>query len=413
LTISQYGISIGTPTLDYDALLRRVKEVVQHVQEHALARSNLERAGVMIEEQVGTAHFLDAHTVASERGSRLEADSVVLCTGGKGRHLPIPGFELTATHSDAWALKTIPDSMLIIGAGATGAQLASVFNALGAKVQLLERGPRILPTEDEDVSRVVGEAFRAAGIAVREGFDRIDRIEKQDGICRLVFSKDGQTEVAEAELVVAAMGWEADTLGLNLSAAGVTTNPRGYIAVDEYLRTSVPHIFAAGHVTGRLMLVPTALHDGYLAATNAVRGPTMTLPSQKNPIGSFTDPEYAQIGLTEAQARAHSDVLTVKASYGATPRPIIDGRVVGFVKLIVNRQTHTIVGCHIVGERAVEIAQVAAVAMAADMKVEDFSRIHVSFPTYTNVLGRAALMAARRLDAAGIWDAPELEDLEV
>jgi pyruvate/2-oxoglutarate dehydrogenase complex dihydrolipoamide dehydrogenase (E3) component len=193
----------------------------------------------------------------------------------------------------------------------------------------------------------------------------------------------------------------------------VTTNTRGYIAVDEYLRTSAPHIFAAGDVTGRLMLVPPALHDGYLAATNAVRGPTLTLPTQTNPIGSFTDPEYAQVGLTESQARASLDVLTVKAAYSDTPRPIIDGRTVGFVKLIVDRQTHRLLGCHIVGERAVEIAQVAAVAMAADMKVEDFTRIHGSFPTYTNVLGRAALMAARRLDAAGIWDAPALENLNV
>ncbi len=133
---------------------------------------------------------------------------------------------------------------------------------------------------------------------------------------------------------------------------------------------------------------------------------------QTSPIGSFTDPEYAQVGLTEAQARTTSDVLTVKALYSAMPRPIIDGRTVGFAKLIVDRRAHTILGCHIVGERAVEIAQVASVAMAAAMKVEDFARIPLSFPTYTNVLGRAVLMAARRLDADGSWDAPGLDLLE-
>src|SRR5262249_17955908 len=156
-----------------------------------------------------------------------------------------------------------------------------------------------------------------------------------------------------------------------------------------------------------------ALHDGYIAATNAVRGPVLRAGHPTNPIGSFTDPEYAQVGLTEAHARATSDVLVVKAPYADMTRPIIDGRTTGFVKLIVDGQTHTMVGCHIVGERAVEIAQVASVAMASAMRVGDFARIPLSFPTYTNVLGRAALLAARRLDDAGLWDAPQLEDLEV
>jgi pyruvate/2-oxoglutarate dehydrogenase complex dihydrolipoamide dehydrogenase (E3) component len=410
--LDQYGIRIGEPRLDFDALLARVGQVVEEVQSHALLRTNLERAGVIIEEYAGTAGFVDAHTIESERGVRVSADAVVICAGGKSRRLPIPGSEHTATHSDAWALTAVPPSMLIVGAGATGAQLASVFNALGSRVQLFERGPRILPTEDEDVSRAVADAFRAASIAVHEGFDSIDRVEHDNGTYRLVYSKDGQPEVAEASLIVVATGWAADTDGLHLPVAGVSTNARGYIAVDDYLLTSAPHIFAAGDVTGRLMLVPQALHDAYFAATNAVRGPTLALSPQVSPVGSFTDPEYAQVGLTEAQASALSDVLVVKAPYSAMPRPIIDGRTIGFAKLIVDRRAHTILGCHIVGERAVEIAQVASVAMAGGTKVEDFARIPLSFPTYTNVLGRAALMAARRLDAAGIWDAPELELLD-
>ncbi len=410
--LEQYGIRVGEPTLDFGSLLARVSHVVEEVQSHALLRTNLERAGVTIKEHAGTAAFVDAHTIEPERGERLSADAIIICTGGKSRRLPIPGFEHTATHSDAWALTAVPPSMIVIGAGATGAQLASVFSALGSQVQLFERGRRILPTEDEDVSRAVADAFSSAGIAVHEGFDSLDRVEHDNGTYRLVYSKDGQPEQAEASLIVVATGWAADTEGLHLPVAGVDTNARGYIAVDEYLRTSAAHVFAAGDVTGRLMLVPQALHDGYVAATNAVRGPTLALSPQVSPIGSFTDPEYAQVGLTEAQASATSDVLTVKAPYSAMPRPIIDGRTIGFAKLIVDRHAHTILGCHIVGERAVEIAQVASVAMAAAMKVEDFARIPLSFPTYTNVLGRAALMAARRLDTAGMWEAPDFALVE-
>jgi pyruvate/2-oxoglutarate dehydrogenase complex dihydrolipoamide dehydrogenase (E3) component len=408
--LEQYGLRVGNPTLDLSGLLGRVDQVVEHVQASGLLRSNLEDAGVVMHEHVGTARLVDDHTLVCERGPRLHADAIILCPGGKSRHLPVPGAELTVTHSDAWGLTSVPESMLIVGAGATGAQLASVFNALGTRVELFERGPRILPTEDEDVSREMANAFRSAGVTVREDFGAIDRIERADGGLRLVWSKADQTQVAEAVLIVVASGWEADTAGLHLSAAGVRTNARGYIAVDEYLRTSVEHIFAAGDVTGRLMLVPQAAHDGYVAASNAVRGPALTAGHQTNPIGSFTDPEYAQVGLTESQARATSDVLAVKVPYAVMARPIIDGRTLGFAKLIVDRQSHAIVGCHIVGERAVEIAQVAAVAMASGMNVEDLARIPLSFPTYTNVLGRAALMAARRLDGAGVWDAALLRD---
>jgi pyruvate/2-oxoglutarate dehydrogenase complex dihydrolipoamide dehydrogenase (E3) component len=189
----------------------------------------------------------------------------------------------------------------------------------------------------------------------------------------------------------------------------VATDRRGYIEVDAYLRTTAAHVFAAGDVNGRLMLVPQAAHEGYLAATNAVRGPSVPLPDQVGPVGSFTDPEYAQVGLTEAAARAsHADVLVSTVRYDELPRPLIDGRPIGFCKLIVDRCKHQIIGCHIVGERAVEIAQVAAVAMAAEMTVDVLARIPFSFPTYTNVFGRAALGAAGRLNASEIWDAGEL-----
>ena len=134
--------------------------------------------------------------------------------------------------------------------------------------------------------------------------------------------------------------------------------------VDAYLRTSAPHIFAAGDITGRLMLVPQAIQDGFVAATNAVRGATMTLGDPVSPIGSFTDPEYAQVGLTEARPAKTHDVVVAVVRFDETTRTIIDGRTFGFCKLIADRATCTILGCHVVGERAVEIVQVAAIAIA-------------------------------------------------
>ncbi len=400
--LGQYGIEVAQPEVNYRRLLDRVRQVVDEIQVHDHLRPNLERAGIAILDNAGTVRLVDAHTLTSERGVHLRADTIILCTGGTSRRLPIPGFELTATHSDAWRLTSVPRSILVVGAGATGAQVASVFNAFGAGTQLFEAAPRILMTEDEDVSAAVADAFRASGMVVRENFGSIDGFEPTGHGVRMLFSRDGLSDQAEAEIVVAAIGWQADTVGLNLPAAGVETTSRGYVAVDAYLRTSVPHIFAAGDVTGRLMLVAHAFHDGYAAATNAVRGPTLTLDEQTSPIGSFTDPEYAQVGLTEAQARAAHDVVVAKAPYADGIRPIIDGRTPGFCKLIVDRQTHAILGCHIVGERAVELSQVAAVALAAGMRVEAFNRIPLAFPTYTNVLGQAVDLAARQLNESGL-----------
>ena len=255
--------------------------------------------------------------------------------------------------------------MLVIGGGATGVQVASIFNAFGSRVQLFQAGPRILPTEDEDVSAAVAAAFRESGIVVRENFGAIESFEKTPSGVRMIFSKNGARDSAEAALAVVAIGWVADTAGLNLAAAGVETDPRGFVRVDAYLRTSAPHVFAAGDITGRLMLVPQAIHDGFVAGTNAVRGATTAREDPVSPIGSFTDPEYAQVGLTEAQAREAHDVVVAVVRFDETTRTIIDGRPAGFCKLIADRATAAILGCHVVGERAVEIVQVVAIAIAA------------------------------------------------
>jgi dihydrolipoamide dehydrogenase len=290
--------------------------------------------------------------------------------------------------------------MLVIGGGATGAQVASIFNAFGSRVELFEAGPRILATEDEDVSAVVADAFRASGIVVHENFGKIESFEKTSGGVRMCFSKDAALTRAEAALVVVAVGWAADTGRLNLSAAGIEIDKRGFVRVDTYLRTSTPHIFAAGDAIGRMMLVPQAIQDGFVAATNAVRGAKLKAGSPVNPIGSFTDPEYAHVGLSEEKARESHNVVTAVVPFDSATRTIIDGRTIGFCKLIVDRATSKILGCHVVGERAVDITQVAAIAIAAGMRVDQLAQIPLSFPTYTAILGRAAAGAARQLNLA-------------
>ncbi|MFZ0262518.1 MAG: NAD(P)/FAD-dependent oxidoreductase, partial [Pseudolabrys sp.] len=407
--LGQYGIGVSEPVLDYPRLLARVREVVREARAHSSLRQQIDSLGVTVHEHAGVARFADQHTIETEGGLRLQAEKIIICTGGVSRRLPVPGFELASTHSDAWRLTSVPPSMLVVGAGATGVQVASIFNAYGSRIQLFQTGSRILPSEDEDVSAVVSAAFRESGIVVHENFGTIDSFEKTPTGVRMIFSKNGDRDSAEATLAVVAVGWVADTAGLSLAAAGVETDLRGFVKVDGYLRTSTPHIFAAGDITGRQMLVPQAIQDGFVAATNAVQGPRMTIGDPVSPIGSFTDPEYAQVGLTEAKARETHDVVTAVIRFDSTTRTIIDGRKVGFCKLIADRTTCRMLGCHVVGERAVEITQVAAIAIAAKMRVDDLAHIPLSFPTYAGILARVAASAARELNLKVSWQAHQVE----
>ncbi|HKO44922.1 MAG TPA: NAD(P)/FAD-dependent oxidoreductase [Pyrinomonadaceae bacterium] len=402
--LERYGIVVGEPMLDYSRLLVRVREVVEEVRAHSTFSKQLKDLGVVVNEDCGDACFTNSHTLETQSGLQLRAAKFVICTGGATRQLSVPGAEFTATHSDAWGLTAVPSSMIVIGGGATGAQVASVFNAFGSRISLFQSGPRILPTEDEEVSAAVGAAFRKSGIEVKEGFGVIDSFEKTLEGVRMSFSKDGRLEAAEAALAVTAIGWAANTASLNLARAGVETDARDFVHVDDFLCTSAPHVFAAGDVTGRMMLVPQAIQQGFVAATNAVLGVNMTLIEGAAPIGSFTDPEYAQVGLTEKQARAAGEEIVVaKICFDSTTRTIIDGRTRGFCKLIVDSRTRQILGCHVVGERAVELTQVAAVAMAGRMRVDDLAQVPLSFPTYAGVLGRVAAQATRTLNLKLAW----------
>lgn len=406
--LPRYGVRAGEPTLDYVRLLDRVGEVTAEVGAHSVLRRELQESNVAIHEDAGPARFIGPHVVESERAPQLRAEKVIICTGGESRRLDLPGFDLTSTHSDAWQLSSTPPSMLVVGAGATGVQVASIFNAFGSRVTLLDAAPRILMSEDEDVSAAISSGLETAGIRVVVDFGSLGRFERCPTGVRLIYEKEGAQDLIDATVAVVAVGWMANTVGLDLAVAGVQTDQRGYVAVDSQCRTTAPHIFAAGDVTGNRMVVHEAAREAYLAASNAVLGSALTLSTEVSPIGSFTDPEYASVGLTEASARATRDVIVATQRFDSMPRPIIDGRSAGFCKLIVDRQLHTILGCHIVGERAVELAQLAAIAMASGMKVEQLALVPFSFPTYANAMGRAAVAAAGRLGLPPIWSDDEV-----
>ncbi|MFL7839642.1 MAG: dihydrolipoyl dehydrogenase family protein [Candidatus Promineifilaceae bacterium] len=394
--LEQYGISSTPPKVDYPKLMERVREIVVEVYEKVSQVEELEALNIAVYENAGAAHFMDSHTVAAH-GVILRGEKIIICAGGHSRPLPIPGFELTYTHSEAWALDDIPKSMIVVGSGATGAQVASIFNAFGTKVSMFEVAPRILMTEDEDVSQVVKAAFQRQGIEVTEGMQGIDSFEKTVDSIRMTYRHEGQSKSCDADLAVMSVGWMANAQELNLQAAGVELDKRGFIATNEYMQTNVPHIFAAGDINGKMMLVSTGSMEGYYAATNAIEGPHYPLEYDLIPMGSFTDPEYAQIGLTEAKARQDHDIAVSTVQFSDYPRSIIDGRPEGFCKMIADRDTHKILGCHVVGERAVETVQLVAAGMKVGLTVEQLAEMPLSFPTYVAIVSWAAYEIVEQL----------------
>ena len=394
-----YGIRTGEPTLDYPALLARVAEVIADVGSHSTLRNELDRAGAAVHENVGSCRFIDSRTVEALSGRRFEADRIIICTGGQPRHLSIPGFEHVTTHSGAWGLKEVPETMLVIGGGATGLQVASIFAAFGTRVTLFEAGPRLLPGEDEDVAAAVEQGFRKRGIEIRAAFGSIERFEIAGAGIRMHFSdSEGSSHRRGFSSVGDRMVRGQRSLGL--SAVGIETDERGYINIDEHGQTSAPNIYAAGDVTGVAMLVPQAVQQGYLAASAALGFPELATARHLVPVGSFTDPEYARVGMTEGEARRAAYAISQSVPFAAASRPIIDGRTDGFCKLVADRSSRQILGCSVVGDRAVDIVQVAAVAMAAAMRIDDLAYFPLSFPTYAGALSQAAARLTYRLNRA-------------
>jgi pyruvate/2-oxoglutarate dehydrogenase complex dihydrolipoamide dehydrogenase (E3) component len=393
---SEYGLQSSRPELDFEFLIKRTQQVVYSIHEKKQLLGRLSDLGVRVISEAGPARFVGPTRVELGNGLQLEAEKFILCVGGRARRIDFPGAEFASTHSDVWLLKKLPRSVVVVGGAATGCQLGSIFEAFGTQVTILERGPRILGLEDEVVSKVITQSFQNRGVSIVPEIETVERIDQGTGGLILTYRKGGEAQEIATEAVLLSTGWVGNLAELNLSAAGVeTVGP--YVRVDDFQRTSAANIFAAGDITGRMMLVQSANYEALTAAENAVLGVGARLKHQIVPHGGFTDPEYGGVGLTEAQARKEYDVEVAEVPYGDLDRAVIDGHPVGMCKLIVSQQTHRILGAHVVGEQALEVVQIAAAGMAADMWVEQLAELQIAYPTFTSILGLAARRIVRQL----------------
>ena len=390
-----YGLAPWPREVDFVRLLERTQRVIYRMHEKKQLLGHLEQASVAVYQ--GEARFVDANTIeVGAGGEQIRADRFILCAGGRARRLEFPGEELALSHQDVWSLKRMPQSLLIVGGSATGCQLGSIFEAFGAQVTILDVSARILRAEDDLVAQEVTNAFRARGITIVSNIGGVERIERADGQMALFYKYDGGVHRLDAEAILLSTGWLGNLTPLNLGAAGVEVE-RNYVKVDSYLRTTTPHVYAAGDITGRMMLVQSASYEARVAVENALLGDQRAYEHTIVPHGGFTDPEYAGVGMTEEAARKLGDPAVAVVPYGDMDRAVIDGHSDGFCKLIVDRATRRLLGAHVVGEQAVEIVHVVAAGMAAGMTVEQLAALEIAYPTFTAVLGLAARQIVREL----------------
>lgn len=392
----EYAIDGEVRGLDLEALLARTQQIVYRVHEKKQLIEHLQDVGVDVFSEVGPARFQDAHTLALPDGRLLQGDKFILCAGGSARRIDFPGSDYALTHHDVWSMTSLPRKVAIVGGAATGCQLASIFSAFGAEVALFEVSPRILAAEDEVISNTIDAVFRRRGIDITCGIQGIDSIDKTANGLRLNYRKNDEPQVLDADGVILAVGWVGHGDTLNVAATGIEAY-RGYVPVNDFLQSPVPHIYAAGDLNGRMMLVQSASYEARIAVENAILNGRQRNEHDIVPHGGFTDPEYGSVGLTETQAREAHECLVATVPYSDIDRAVIDGYTDGYCKLIVSVETHRILGAHVVGEQAVEVVQMIAAGMAAGMWVEQLAELELAYPTYTAIVGIAARQIVREL----------------
>jgi pyruvate/2-oxoglutarate dehydrogenase complex dihydrolipoamide dehydrogenase (E3) component len=385
-----YGVDVGIPAIDWAATVAKVHERVDRVRSIKKESERFSLAGIDLIHE-GRARFVDDRTLVLESGRRLTAAAIIVCVGGHSKRLPIPGAELATVPEGVLELPALPRRLAVIGAGNTGAQLVTIFASFGCEVTVLDVAPRVLMTSDASVSEAVATAFTQQGIDVRIGIETVTSLQKsRDGQLTLQWQEAGDAVSAVYDAVIMATGWPADVEDLGLEKAGIDI-ARSAIPADQYFRTTVPHIFAVGDANGRDMLVQAAQFEGEAAAENAVLGANRRTPHHLLPAGGFTDPDYAGVGLTEAEVETRDmRCVIVTIPYANVDRAVIDARETGFLKLIADGRRELILGAHAVGENAIEVIQSVTTAMAAGIDVTALAGVRFAYPTYSAIIGLAA-----------------------
>ncbi|MEV0122447.1 dihydrolipoyl dehydrogenase [Streptomyces sp. NPDC050703] len=391
-----YGIKVeGQVSFDYGEAYSRSRTVADGRVKgvHFLMKKN------GITEFDGRGTFLDANTLQVAKSDGTTAtigfENCVIATGATPRLLPgTSRSERVVTYEEQILADSLPRSIVIAGAGAIGIEFAYVLHNYGVKVTIVEFLDRVAPLEDADVSKELAKQYRKLGIDVMTS-TRVESIDESGEQVRVtVTGKDGKEQVLEADKVLQAIGFAPNVSGYGLEATGVALTERGAIDVDGRCRTNVPHIYAIGDVTAKLMLAHTAEAMGVIAAETLADAETMELDYVMIPRATYSQPQIASFGWTEAQAKEKGfDVKVAKFPFQANGKAHGLGDTVGFVKVISDAKYGEIIGAHLIGPDVTELLPELTLAQQWDLTVHEVARNVHAHPT----LGEAVKEAVHGL----------------
>jgi glutathione reductase (NADPH) len=368
-----FGWTVAPPVHDWAALIAAKDREIARLE--GIYRDLLRTAEVRLIE--GRGRLVDLHTVEVD-GKRHTAEHILIATGGHPVMPAIPGIAHAISSNEALDLKALPRRITIVGGGYIAVEFAGIFSGLGAEVRVVIRGEEVLKGFDDDIRVSLAQELRQRGIDIRAR-TQILRIDKREGGFDLT---TGAGDVLSTDLVMYATGRRPNTRGLGLAEAGVALRDEHAVAVDEWSRSSVPHIYAIGDVTDRLNLTPVAIAEGRALAETLFNRNPMTVDHENVATAVFSQPPVGTVGLTEREARRRHGAVDI---YRARFRPMkhtLSGREERtMMKLVVDRASDRVLGCHIVGADAPEIIQGIAIAVTCGATKRQFDRTIGIHPT--------------------------------
>lgn len=372
-----YGWTVGESSFNWQALIEAKDKEIARLE--GLYRRGLENAGAEILDT--RAELVDAHTIRLVKtDTTVTAERIVIATGGAANpHASLPGSEFCITSNEAFHLEELPKSILIAGGGYIAVEFANIFHGLGVDTTLIYRGKEILSRFDRDMREGLHKAMVDKGIRIMLT-DVIEEVTKSPAGGLTARTKAGAS--VSADQIMLALGRDPNTAGLGLENAGVEIDARGAIVVDAYSRTNVPHIFALGDVTDRVQLTPVAIHEAMCFIETEFKNNPTAPDHDLIATAVFSQPEIGTVGLSEEEACKRFDEIEV---YRAEFRPMkatLSGRAEKMImKLVVNAADRKVVGAHILGHDAGEMAQLLGISLKAGVTKDDFDRTMAVHPT--------------------------------
>ena len=389
---AEFGIAFENLTLDYAQAVKRSRQVSQRLTRGVaflMKKNNIDV--VMGEAKITAPGSLE---VTEEGGGtrQMTAKHIVIATGSSSIVPPAwkADGEHVLTYLEAILQERLPSSAVIIGAGAIGVEFASIWNSYGCQVTLVEMLPRILPLEDDESSEELAKAYKKRGIQILAGH-KVEALEATSSGVKVTVSGEEGQQTLEAEQALVAIGFRPNTGDIGLEAAGVVLDEKGFVQVDERMTTNVPGIWAVGDVTGKLLLAHVASAQGILCADAMVGKDTQPINYQMVPRATFSSPQVASFGMSEAQAKeAGYEVKVGRFPFSASGKALGLGEAVGYAKIISDAAYGEILGAHLVGPEASELLPELTLAQKMELTAHEIAtNIHIH-PTLAETIMEAA-----------------------